>query len=244
MARRLPSGAAPFTVELGVLPLSPRHRLYLVLVSLFVTSLLVADIVAGKFFTVAGLSMSVGTVTFPIAFLLTDIVNEYYGRPGARLMTAIGMAMLIVGFAIIACSRWLPVATQTPVSQAAFDEVFGMSGRLFGASLTAYLLSQLVDIHTFHVVKRITRSRHLWLRATGSTAISQVVDTIAVNVGALVGVMPMDAIASITLHSYLYKLTVAVLLTPLCYVAHDLITRRMKIEPAPVDDSQLGTVEA
>ncbi|MEI4908387.1 VUT family protein, partial [Klebsiella pneumoniae] len=69
--------------------------------------------------------MSVGTVTFPVAFLLTDIVNEYYGRPGARFMTAIGMAMLVVAFSIVLFSRLLPVSPESYVSQAAFDEVFG-----------------------------------------------------------------------------------------------------------------------
>lgn len=222
-----------------MLRLSARHQLYLVLVSLFVTCLLVADIVAGKFFTIGALTMSVGTVAFPIAFLLTDIVNEYYGRPGARRMTAIGMAMLIVGFGIIYLSRLLPVAADTPVSQAAFDEVFGISGRLFAASLGAYLISQIVDIQAFHVVKRVTRSKHLWLRATGSTALSQVVDTIAVNLGALLGILPFGQIVGIIVTSYIYKLIVAILLTPLCYVAHDLITRRMKIEPAPYDEVEL-----
>lgn len=221
-----------------MLSLSSRHQLYLVLVSLFVTSLLVADIVAGKYFTVGALTMSVGTVTFPIAFLLTDIVNEYYGRPGARMMTGMGMAMLIVGFAIITFSRFLPVSADSYVSQESFDAVFGISARLFGASLVAYLVSQVVDIHTFHLVKGITASRHLWLRAIGSTAVSQVVDTLFVNFGALLGHVPVERIVEIVVASYLYKLVVAVMLTPLCYLAHDIITRRMGIPPAPHDERQ------
>ncbi|MDQ3035798.1 MAG: queuosine precursor transporter [Myxococcota bacterium] len=221
---------------------SPRHQLYLVLVCLFVTCLLVADIVAGKYFQVGALEMSVGTVTFPIAFLLTDIVNEYYGRPGARLMTAIGMAMLIVGFALIFMSRSLPVSAGTVVHQEAFDEVFGISMRIFAASLVAYLISQIVDIHAFHLVKTITGSRHLWLRAIGSTVVSQVVDTFVVNFGALAGVRSMPDILAIVGTSYLYKITVAVMLTPLVYVAHDVITRRMGIAPAPHDEHELAAV--
>ncbi len=221
-----------------VLQLSARHQLYLVLVSLFVTSLLVADIVAGKFFTVGALTMSVGTVTFPIAFVLTDIVNEYYGRPGARLMTAIGMAMLVIGFAIITFARLLPVSELSPVPGDAFESVFGLSLRLFGASLTAYLISQIIDIHAFHFVKTITQSRYLWLRAIGSTALSQIVDTIAVNFGAQAGLIPLEEILRITVASYLYKLMVAVMLTPLCYLAHEIITRRMGIPPASHDEQQ------
>jgi uncharacterized integral membrane protein (TIGR00697 family) len=225
-----------------VLALSPRHQLFLGLVSMFVTALLVADIVAGKFFTIGTLTMSVGTVTFPIAFLLTDIVNEYYGRSGARLMTALGMGMLVMGFAIIAFSRLLPIAAESYVSQQAFDEVFGISLRLFVASLIAYAISQVVDIHTFHLVKGITESRHLWLRAIGSTAISQVVDTALVNFGALAGHLPLGRIVEIAFASYLYKLVVAVLLTPLCYLAHDIITRRWKIDPAPHDERELAAL--
>lgn len=214
------------------------QQLYVVLVATFVTCLLVADIIAGKFFAIGGLSMSVGTVAFPISFLLTDVVNEYYGGRGARFMTAIGMAMLIVGFGIITAARLLPVAPDTPVSQLAFDGVFGLSARLFGASLVAYLISQLVDINAFQLMKRVTASRHLWLRAIGSTALSQVVDTVAVNAGALAGLMPIDTLIKITLLSYAYKLVVAAALTPLVYVAHELITHRLGIEPAPVEQPQ------
>lgn len=227
-----------------MLHLSPRYRLYLVLVALFVTCLLVADIVAGKYFQVGALEMSVGTVTFPIAFLLTDIVNEYYGRRGARLMTGVGMLMLLVAFSLIFMSRSLPVSEGSPVAQPAFDAVFGISLRLFVASLIAYLISQIVDIHAFHFVKAMTRSQHLWLRAIGSTAVSQVVDTFVVTFGSLAGLRSTHDILVIFGTSYLYKIVVAVLLTPLVYVAHDVITRRMGIEPASVDEDELVTVPA
>jgi uncharacterized integral membrane protein (TIGR00697 family) len=220
--------------------LSRQHQLYLFLVALFVTCLLVADIVAGKYFEIGGVEMSVGTVAFPIAFLLTDIVNEYYGQSGARLMTGIGMSMLVIGFGIIFAARLLPAAAQSPVPQTAFDAVFGLSGRLFGASLMAYLISQFLDIYTFHIVKRVTASRHLWLRAIGSTALSQVIDTAFVNFGANVGLRPFGDIATITVDSYLYKLVVAVALTPLCYVAHEIITRRLGIDPVPHEQRGAG----
>lgn len=217
--------------------LTRQHQLYVVLVALFVTCLLCADIVAGKFFRFMGIAMSTGTVAFPIAFLLTDIVNEYYGRRGARLMTGVGMGMLVVGFGIIMAARLAPIAEhETYVTQASFDNVFGLTGRLFLASLVAYLVSQFLDIYTFHIVKGVTQSRHLWLRAIGSTALSQVVDTVFVNFGAQLGHLSIAEIWELTLYSYLYKLVVAVLLTPLCYVAHGIITDRLGIEPAPHGD--------
>ena len=227
---RLPSRAPRFTTA-AVLDLTPRHRLYLVLVSIFVTTLLVADIVAGKLFVLGGVSIPVGTVVFPISFILTDVVNEYYGRSGSRLMTLVGMGMLILGFGIITAARLAPPAEDTYVSQAAFDEVFGLAPRLFLASLVAYLVSQFLDIYTFHIVKRVTESRHLWLRAIGSTALSQIIDTLFVNFGAWIGLRPLADIVETTVWSYIYKLIVAVALTPLCYLAHEIITSRMGIEP-------------
>ncbi len=214
--------------------LDRRHQIYLVLTGVFVTSLLVADLVAGKFFQIGPLEMSVGTVTFPIAFLLTDIVNEYYGQKGARFMTAIGMGMLVLAFALVAFARALPPSAGTFIPEESFQAVFGMAPRLIFASLTAYLISQFVDIHAFHVFKRVTASKHLWLRAIGSTLLSQVVDTVAVNFGVMLGSRPLEDILQITFYSYLYKIAVAVALTPLCYLAHEILTTRLGIEPMPV----------
>ncbi|MBK8170274.1 MAG: queuosine precursor transporter [Sandaracinaceae bacterium] len=216
--------------------INARQKLYIVLTCIFVTSLLTADIVAGKYFQIGGLSISVGVIPFPIAFLLTDIVNEYYGRKGARFLTAVGMAMIVFAFAIIMLARALPVSDISPVPQQAIDAVFGLSARLFGASLLAYLISQFVDIYSFHFAKKITNSRHLWLRALGSTVLSQVVDTVFVTFGSLLGTVPVGKILVITLWSYLYKVSVAAVLTPLCYLAHDIITDRLGIEPASVDE--------
>lgn len=221
--------------------LSAKQRLYLILSAIFVTSLLSADTVAGKFFSVWGLPpLSTGTVVFPIAFLLTDIVNEYYGQSGARFMTWVGMGVIVLAFAIYQLARFLPVADISPVPQQSVDNVFGLSARLFGASLAAYLVSQFVDIHAFHLTKRITQSKHLWVRALGSTVLSQVIDTLAVNFGSLlwqhdahgheIGVATIFHIATI---SYFYKIVVATILTPLVYVAHEVISKRMGIEPAP-----------
>jgi uncharacterized integral membrane protein (TIGR00697 family) len=216
--------------------LDAKQRLYVVLLAVFLTSLLVADIVAGKYFVVGDLQLSTGTVIFPIAFLLTDVVNEYYGRRGARFMTFVGMAMLVFGFGIIYAARVLPVWDRSPIPQPAFDAVFGISARLFVASLVAYLISQFVDIYTFHITKRVTRSRFLWVRALGSTALSQIVDTGAVTFGSLLGLIPVGDIVAIAVGAYVYKMVVATLLTPLLYVSHDIISKRMGIDPAPAED--------
>lgn len=201
-----------------------------------------ADITAGKFFQIGTLEVSVGVIPFPLAFLITDLVNEYYGRKGAQFLTSLGCAMLVLAFSIIWLTRGLPTAVHSPVSDQAFNEVFGVSFRFFLASLVAFLVSQIADIYTFQWYKRITQSRHLWLRATGSTMVSQVVDTALVNVAALYGVMSLESIFRIAAWSYFYKVLVAILLTPLCYAAHAYITKRWGIEPEPY--GSVGTLPA
>lgn len=210
-----------------------RSRLYLVLCACFLTALVIADVTAGKFFRLGALEISVGVIPFPLTFVLTDLVNEYYGRQGARAMTLIGAGMLVLAFVLITIARLLPVAEGSPVPGVAFDAVFGISGRFFAASLAAFLLGQIADIQAFHAVKRLTRSRHLWLRATGSTALSQVVDTSVVTGLALAGTKPVLEIAGIVGANYAYKMVVAILLTPLLYGLHDLLTARWGIEAAP-----------
>ncbi len=222
--------------------LTPQHRIYIVLTCTFLTALLVADMTAGKFFYFAGREISVGVIPFPITFLITDVVNEYYGRKGARLLTFIGMGMLLFAFAIITIARFLPVSPHSPVGQQSFDAVFGLSAQFFFASLLAYLVAQVLDIHMFQITKRVTESKHLWLRALGSTAISQVVDTTIVNLAALLPTaLTLTEIAHVTVFNYLYKLTVAAALTPLCYVIHDLLTRRLGIEPMPPESIGEGS---
>lgn len=212
-----------------------KTRLYLALVATFLTALLIADVTAGKFFQAGALSISVGIIPFPITFVLTDIVNEYYGREGARLMTAIGAAMLVFAFVLITVARVLPAADNSPIPQASFVAVFGMSWRFFGASFGAFVLGQFADIQAFHAVKRITQSRFLWLRATGSTAISQVVDTLFVNVAALAGLVAAGEIAKIIAVSYAYKMVVAILLTPVLYAVHGFFSARFGLVGAPVE---------
>ena len=215
---------------------SPIHeRLFVVLAAIFLTALLIADVTAGKFFTLGGMAISVGVIPFPITFVLTDVVNEYYGRRGARLLTFVGMAMLIFAFSIIALARMLPAADNSPIPQPAFDAVFGQSFRFFSGSLVAYTLGQLTDIYAFQFYKRLTQSRHLWLRATGSTAISQVIDTTVVTSVALAGLMSASEIMKVILASYLYKMAVAITLTPLCYVAHTIVTDKLGMPPAPAE---------
>jgi uncharacterized integral membrane protein (TIGR00697 family) len=206
-----------------------RQRLFLVLSAIFLTALLIANCVAGKLFQLGPVVLSVGVIPFPITFLLTDIVNEYFGRRGARFLTVVGLCMMLLATGIITLAGLLPVAEQSYVAQGSFDNVFGLSWRLFLASLTAYLVGQISDIYFFGFFKRLTGSRILWLRATGSTAVSQIVDTAIVNFGVFAGSLSWGEIARLAAFGYLYKMAVAILLTPLLYAAHGIITRKLHI---------------
>lgn len=212
-----------------MLGLSARQKLYVVLCSIFLTALLIANCVAGKFFTVGGFTMSVGVIPFPITFLLTDIVNEYYGNKGARFITYIGMVMMLFANGLIYLAMVLPISELSPVTEESFENVFGLSWRLFLGSLIAYVLGQISDIQSFSLLKRFTGERLIWLRATGSTALSQVIDTVVVTTVIFADSKSVEEITRLCATGYGYKMLVAVGMSPLLYVAHGVITRRLGI---------------
>ncbi len=214
--------------------LTPDQKLYMILAAVFVSSLLVGDMVGGKFFTIGGVVLSVGIIPFPVTFVLTDVINEFYGKKGARFITFVSAGMAVYAFILLQIAIGLPVAEKSPIPQDAFQTVFGFGLRLFIASLIAFLISQLVDIYVFQFFKRITESRHIWLRATGSTVFSQLVDTFVINFILLAGTMTTGEVLGIVVNSYLYKVLAAVILTPLIYALHELVIRVFRIHPEAV----------
>jgi uncharacterized integral membrane protein (TIGR00697 family) len=214
-----------------------KQHLYLWLGGLFITALIVADLIGGRFFRIGSVDLSVGMLAFPLTFVLTDVINEFYGTTGARRITYVGLGTAIFAFIIINVALALPPSPKG-LPDDVFRNVFGWSRRLYVASLFAYLLGQLSDITVFALFRRVTGHRLIWLRATGSTVISQVLDTIVVNVVLLAGKEPPSAITRIVVHSYITKLVAAVVLTPLIYAAHALVLRVLKVsepaDPGPV----------
>jgi uncharacterized integral membrane protein (TIGR00697 family) len=219
-------------------PIDQRQKLFIVLSAIFLTALLIANVIAGKYFRLGPLELSVGVIPFPITFILTDVVNEYFGKRGARFLTYVGFAMSLFATGMLWLGGVLPAGEHTYVQQESYDNVFGLSWRLFFGSLIAYLLGQLSDIQTFQIFRRLTKNRLLWLRAAGSTALSQMIDTIVVNFLCLVGSVPLAAIAGIVASAYAYKMAVALALTPLLYVARGIVTRKLGI--APYEDPAEG----
>jgi uncharacterized integral membrane protein (TIGR00697 family) len=210
-----------------------KQRLFVFLTALFVAALVTGDFIGGKFFVVYGHTFSAGIIPFPLTFVLTDIVNEFYGTHGARRLTLAGLGAAVFVWATITLALHLPTSPESPISDAVFRGAFGTSARLYVASLTAYLIGQLLDITIFHGLRRVTGHRLLWLRSTGSTVLSQVVDSVTVSFVFLVGARPLDFILTNAAHNYFGKLGMAILLTPLIYAAHAFFGRHFKVDEKP-----------
>jgi queuosine precursor transporter len=228
------------------------HKLYVCLAAVFVSCLLLGDVIGGKTIptvTLAGHDLgpiSVGVIPFPVTFLLTDVVNDFYGRKGARFLTLLGFAMALLAYAILQITTALPAHESTYFTQSEYAKIFGGSSQLFVASMVAYLCGQFLDIQVFQFWKALTRSRHLWLRATGSTLLSQIIDTVMINfifwmwtassdTTSFLGRMSLSdrytwVFAKIG-REYVLKLLVAILLTPIVYAIHGGIVKWLGIQP-------------
>lgn len=233
-------------IRLALMELDPRQRLFIVLGAAFTTCLVVGDIIGGKLIEVSifgfPFTTTVGMVPFPVTFLLTDVLNEFYGKRAARFITMVGFGMALLTFGIISVSGAIPIAELTKnadwqgVTEESFANVFLGSQRMIAASLAAYLVAQFVDIAVFQLFKRATSGKYLWLRASGSTVISQLVDTVVITCVAWIGVLPWSKIGDIIISAYALKVVIAVLLTPVIYACHALTQRWVGIEPMPVGD--------
>ena len=218
-----------------------RDTLFLILGGFFLTNALLGELIGGKlfylgapdfilklgFFQIGPFLMSVGVIPWPVVFLTTDLVNEYYGKRGVRQLTFLGVGMIAYAFIALFAALRIPATDFSPVSGAAFGQVFGQSLWIIVGSLTAFALSQLTDVLIFHRLRRVTGPGRLWLRATGSTVFSQLVDTIVILGIAfyLPGKLTGAQFLSIAVTQYLYKFTVAVVLTPLIYLGHSAAER-------------------
>ncbi|MEO0558436.1 MAG: queuosine precursor transporter [Bacteroidota bacterium] len=226
--------------------LTRAQKVYVVCAAIFLTALVIAEATAGKFFTALDLPraitildvefesvvMTAGVIAFPVTFIVTDVMNEYFGKAGIRFVTYIGLAMVTFEFALLQIALAVPTAPISPVPDEAFSAVFGTTTRVIIGSLIAYLVGQLVDIALFHRLRKWTQGRHLWLRATGSTLGSQFIDTFVVLTVAFFGQLEWGEIVAITLFNYSYKVIIAIGITPLIYLAHILIDRYLGHERA------------
>lgn len=220
--------------------LSMEVLLYVVLAAIFVTCLVLGDVTGGKAFATPVGPVSVGMILFPVTFLLTDVINDFYGKKGARFITGVGAAMATLAYLALVITTALPTDAESYFQDGEYAKIFGGSAKLFIASIVAYLIGQLLDIQVFHFWKRLTKGGHLWLRATGSTLLSQLVDTAVINSIFWGGVADksMAWIVAKIFREYLIKVAVAILLTPVVYAIHAFIVRRLALTPLPHGDEE------
>jgi uncharacterized integral membrane protein (TIGR00697 family) len=223
-------------------------KLFISFAAFFVANALIAECIGGKIFSLekvlgiapanftllgqSGLSFNLtcGVLLWPLEFVMTDIVNEYYGPKAVRRISYTAVALITYAFVMfygamhIAPADWWVhsrTAEGIPDMQLAFGGVFGQGMWIIAGSIVAFLVSQLVDVYVFHRIKKATGEKKVWLRATGSTMVSQFIDSfvvlfIAFKIG---NNWPVAQVVAIGLVNYAYKFMMAILLTPVIYVA-------------------------
>lgn len=206
---------------------SRRDGVFLVLAGIFVTHALLGELIGGKLVEVAGYVMSIGVIPWPIVFITTDLVNEYYGPKAVRRLTLLAVALILYAFFVLYLCMQVAAADISPVDDHSFDTVFGQSMWIIVGSVIAFAVSQLLDAAIFVVARAWTGGRMLWLRAVGSTVISQLIDTFVINSIAfgLPGKLTAGQVVELSLTNYTYKFLIALATLPFIYLGHSLIDR-------------------
>lgn len=244
---REPLPTAPPSISTG--PTAPtfdlRQRVFLVMAALQVTSLIVANMIGVKLFSidVAGIPVehTAGMLPFPLTFILTDLLNEFYGKKATRMIAWIAFGMAIFAFILVMAARALPILEGIPgtADDRSFETVFGGSALMNLSSIVAFLFGSLIDIAVFGFFKRLTRGKMVWLRATGSTVVSQLFDSFVITIlyfqvmQGLTGgeVAGFDFVLRTALTGYILKFVIALLLTPAIYAGRGFLRRVVKLEP-------------
>lgn len=251
-------------------------RLFLLLAGFFIVNALVAELIGVKIFALedtlgiepwnfnlfgeaGALQFSAGVLLWPVVFLMTDLLNEYYGQRGVRTLSFLTAGLIAYAFVVIygaihlsPAGWWVEQSAGrgVPDSQAAFLVTFGQGMFIIAGSLTAFLVAQLTDVFVFQRIRSITGERSLWLRATGSTLVSQLVDSFVVLYvafklgpelfGGVTAPWPWSRIFAVATVQYIFKFIVAVGMTPAIYLAHDRIDRYLGRELAEEMKARAG----
>jgi uncharacterized integral membrane protein (TIGR00697 family) len=213
------------------------QRIYFILAALFITSLVVSNLIFQKFFSwdffgIYTFKISVGILPYPITFLITDIVSEIYGKKRANQVVTTGIFASVFSLLIIWVAASVPALTDSPINDKLFLKVFGNSAIAVFASMMAYLLAQYIDIQIFHFWKRLTKGKHLWLRNNFSTFLSQFVDTFSVLfLLCSFEILPWDIFTELLISGFLFKVLIAALDTPLLYAAVFAMRKYFNLTP-------------
>ncbi|MFN6945628.1 MAG: queuosine precursor transporter [Cytophagaceae bacterium] len=243
---------------------SKANTLFIVLSGIFLTNAIVAEIIGVKIFSAEALvgadpeglelmggfrlnfTLTAGAVIWPIVFITTDIINEYFGKQGVKKISYITALLIAYVFIVVYMATMLPPAqywldvNKTPGDADGYNinywysKIFTQGLGIIIGSITAFLIGQILDIYVFDMIRSTTGKRFLWLRATGSTLVSQLIDSFVVLFIAFylfnrANPWNMEMIFKIGTNNYLFKIGIAILLTPLLYIAHHFIDRYLGI---------------
>ena len=217
------------------------HRIYLLLAALFITSLVVSNLIFQKFFYWYPLEIevfdtklfeiSVGILPYPITFLITDLISEIYGKKAANQVVVTGIFASLFSMAIIYTANAVPATSWSPVSNTLFTTVFGSTAIAVLASMLAYLFAQFIDIQIYHFWKDLTEGKHLWLRNNFSTFCSQFVDTCTILLLLCsFGIIAWDKFTGLLIAGVLFKVMIASLDTPFLYLGVYLFRKRFGLK--------------
>lgn len=244
-------------------------KLFIILAGVFITNALIAEIIGVKIFSLEktlgftplqihllgnelSVNLTAGVLLWPVVFIMTDIINEYYGMKGVKFLSYLTAALIAFAFIVFVGAMQLTPAdffitskqgSGVPDMSKAYNSVLGQGGFIIIGSLVAFVLGQLVDVFVFHKIKKATGEKNIWLRATGSTLVSQFIDSfvvlfIAFYVGTRVNatgadfVWPLKLVIAVGVVNYVYKFIVAILLTPVIYLVHNIIESYLGHEKA------------
>ncbi len=231
-------------------------RLFIILSGFLIANAMVAEFMGVKIFSLEetlgmkpvsiqlfgdtySFNLTCGVLLWPVVFVMTDIINEYYGRKGVRFISWLAVILISYGFIMLFTAMqttpnsWWITSKQTAGIEnmsLAYNGIFGQGLGIIVASMTAFLIGQLIDVFVFRSIKKRTGEKHIWLRATGSTLVSQFIDSFVVLVIAFYfypklvanqgSPWPLNQVIAIGIVNYIYKFIVAILLTPVIYFVH------------------------
>jgi queuosine precursor transporter len=234
-------------------------RLFIILAGFFIANALIAEIIGAKLFSLEkslglepanlqffgnsfSFNLTAGVMLWPVVFVMTDIINEYYGPKGVRFLSFLAIVLIAYAFIMFSAVIGLQPADfwakdyyqGVPDSDKAFAGIFGQSQSIIIASLIAFFVSQILDVYVFHRIKEMTGENKIWLRATASTLVSQLIDSfvvlfiafyIAPRLSGQMKAWSLGQVMATCVGNYIYKFVVAILLTPVIYLVHGWIER-------------------
>lgn len=210
--------------------LTKKQVVFILLGGIFITNAIVAELIGGKLINFGPFLLSVGILPWPIVFVVTDLINEYFGKEGVKKLTFLTTGLILYTFLMLFFAMQIPASQSSAVTDEAFGQVFGQGMWIIIASVIAFVCSQLLDAALFVFFKKKTGGKMIWLRSTGSTVISQLFDSFLVSGIAfwLTGKVSAKDYVNMAVTGYSFKLILAICLTPLIYLGHSVISKYLK----------------